>query len=264
LLVLTFFGAGNVVLAQSLPPPPVPPPPLTPPASGLVPAPAAATPAPPQNGPWKVLFDGKTVTGLRGLQKPEFLKAGWKIEDGALVLPKDIKQSGRVTGGDLVTTEAYLDFEFIFEWKLTVSADTGVLYFAKAGMGQKPSGHEFQIIDDVRHPDGLKGGPPKRTGALYGVIPPAETKKIRDGQWNEGLIRVQGNHVEHWINREKVLEYELGSPELLRGLQAASKTRLSAGVGTKFKSPVLLLDQGDEVAFRALRVRALAPKPPSL
>jgi hypothetical protein len=96
------------------------------------------------------------------------------------------------------------------------------------------------------------------------VVAPAETKKIRDGQWNEGMIRVKGNHVEHWINREKVLEYELGAPELLRGLQAASKARLPAGSGTKFKSPVLLLDQGDEVAFRALRIRALAPKQPGL
>src|SRR4051794_3002855 len=61
---------------------------------------------------WKLLFDGKNVTGFRGLEKPDFLGAGWRVEGGALVLPKTIDESGRVTGGDLVTSAQYGDFEF--------------------------------------------------------------------------------------------------------------------------------------------------------
>jgi len=250
---------------SSLPPPPPPPPPLapvsktTPAAPPATPA-AAATPAPvqPQAGAWKTLFDGKTLTGFRGLQKPDFLKAGWKIEDGALVLPKEIKDSGKVTGGDLVTTEAYTDFEFLFEWKLTISADTGVLYLARAAAGQKPVGCEFQIIDDVRNPDGLKGGPPKRTGALYGLLPAGENKRLNDAQWNEGMLRIKGMRVEHWVNQQKVLEYELGS-SALRTAITSLKPRPPVSFGTKFKSPLLLLDQGEEVAFRNLRIRTIPP-----
>jgi hypothetical protein len=60
-----------------------------------------------------------------------------------------------------------------------------------------------------------------------------------------------------------VLEYELGSPELQKAM-LATKKRFGPGFGTKFKSPVLLLDQGEEVAFRNLKVRAIpraAPTP---
>lgn len=230
-------------------------------------APAAPVPAPAisqpevEPGPWKVLFDGKTVSGLRGLQKPDFLKAGWKIEEGALVLPKSVDQTGKMTGGDLVTTEAFTDFEFNFQWKLTVSGDSGILYLARAGLGQKPTGMEFQIIDDVHHPDGLKGGPIKRTGALYGILPPSDNKQIDDKGWNDGRIVVRGNQVQHWVNGVRVLEYNLGSQQLMTAVRA-SRMRVGPGFGFKFKSPIVILDQGEEIAFRHLRIRSLAPPAP--
>ncbi len=240
---------------QTQPPIPVPAPAVAPELQ-----PVAAAP-----GPWKILFDGKTVKGLRGVQKSDFLRSGWKIGDGALFLTKEIKQSGKQTGGDLMTTESYDDFEFSFEWKLEISGDSGIIYLTRSGTGQKPSGHEFQIVDDVRNPDGLKGGPIKRTGALYGVLEANENKHIRDGDlshrdWNEGSIKVQGNHVEHWINNEMVLEYELNSPALK---SAASKhhAHVSSSFGTKFKTPIVILDEGEEVAYRNLKIRQLPPKP---
>ncbi len=221
----------------------------------------ALTPAEQAAG-WKLLFDGKKVTGLRGLQKADFLKAGWKIQGGALLLPKEVKDSGNVTGGDLITTEAFVDFEFSFDWKLAVSGDAGVLYLARAGPGQKPSGCEFQLIDDLRHPDGMKGGPLHRTGGLYGILPPGENKELADGGWNHGRLLVRGNHVEHWINDAKVLEYVLGGAALQNGM-LASKKRFGPGFGTKFKSPILLLDQGEEVAFRNLKVRLITQTAPA-
>ena len=210
---------------------------------------------------WKLLFDGKNVLGLRGVQKPDFLGAGWKIEDGTLVLPKTIDQSGKVTGGDLVTVAQYSDFEFSFEYRLTVSGASGILYGARSGLGMKPTGYEFQIIDDVHNPDGLKGGPIRRTGALYSLLPPGENKKINEAGWNAGAIVVKGNHVEHWVNGEKVLEYDFGSPALLQAIRA-SGTRTAPGFGQKMAGPIVLLDKGEEIAFRNLRIRSLAPVAP--
>src|SRR5687768_5822202 len=209
---------------------------------------------------WKLLFDGRQLIGLRGWQKPNPLQAGWKIERGALVLPKEIRSSGKMTGGDLATTTAYDDFELSFEWKISVSGNSGILYFARGGLGQKPAGFEFQLIDDVHHPDGLKGGPLRQTGALYGILPAPKVgeKNLHEpGQWNEGRLVVQGEHVEHWINGAKVLAYDLG-PELLQAAQAA-KVRLPPGFERKARSPVIFLDQGEEVAFRSLKIRSLAP-----
>jgi hypothetical protein len=207
---------------------------------------------------WKLLFDGKNVLGLRGVQKPDFLSAGWKVEDGTLVLPKTIDQSGKVTGGDLVTVTQYADFEFSFEWRLAVSGASGILYGARAGLGPKPSGYEFQIIDDFHNPDGLKGGPVRRTGALYSLLPPGENKKINESGWNSGAIVVKGNHAEHWVNGEKVLEYDFGGPALLQAIRAGG-VRGATGFGQKVAGPIVLLDKGEEIAFRSLRIRSLVP-----
>lgn len=219
---------------------------------------------------WQLLFDGARLTGLRGSRTGiDPLKSGWVIDRGALTLPKDIKRDGKVTGGDLIANVAFDDFEFRFEFRLSASADGGVLYFARGGMGQRLTGCEYQIIDDVHHPDGLKGGPIRQTASLYGVLPRAGQSFVRIGQrwneelWNEGAIIVRGPRVEHWLNGEKRLEYDLGAD--LQRRAAAAKARLPAGYGAKVKSPVVLLDQGTEIAFRNLKIRPLAaPAPGSL
>lgn len=213
---------------------------------------------------WKLLFDGKKVPGLRGLKSADFLKTGWKIEDGALSCPKEIKQMGKITGGDLATVETFTDFEFRFEWRAGVAGNSGVVYLARVGFMQKASGLEYQLIDDTHHPDGLKGGPVKRTGALYGILAPAEDKKYNmPPQWNESRIVVEGNRVEHWLNGAKVLEFTLGSPELQRAA-TANRVRVAPGFGTKFKAPLVLLDEGDEIAFRNLKIRALPAAAPAV
>jgi 3-keto-disaccharide hydrolase len=109
----------------------------------------------------------------------------------------------------------------------------------------------------MRHPDGLKGGPLRRSAALYGVLPPAENKVLGDvGLWNEGRIVVQGNHVEHWLNRGKALEYELGSAALMQAVRT-SRTKVAPSFGLKSRTSIVLLDEGEEVAFRNLKIRAL-------
>jgi len=216
---------------------------------------------------WQLLFDGAALSGLRGTRTGiDPLKNGWIIDRGALTLPKDIKRDGKVTGGDLVANVAFDDFEFRFDFRLAASADSGVLYFARGGMGQKLTGCEYQIIDDVHHPDGLKGGPIRQTAALYGVAPREGQAFVRVAQrwneelWNEGAIVVRGPRVEHWLNGEKRLEYDLGAD--LQRRATAAKVRLPAGYGSKVKSPVVLLDQGTEIAFRNLKIRALAAPAP--
>jgi len=208
---------------------------------------------------YRLLFDG-TRLAFKGVEKSNFLQSGWKVEGGALSLTKTIQQSGKVTGGDLATLESYVDFDFLFEWKIGVSGNSGVLYFAKTSLGSKPTGNEFQLIDDVHHPDGLKGGPIRRSGALYGILPPSDAKKLNATDWNKGRLLVQGNHVEHWINDEKVLEYEIGSPAFQQAVKA-SALKLPMGFGAKVRGPILLLDEGEEVSFRNLKIKVPGAPP---
>jgi Domain of Unknown Function (DUF1080) len=205
---------------------------------------------------WRPIFDDKGHQGFRGLLHNDFLNYGWNIVDHVLICPKDIKHMGMVTGGDIITAEQFWDFEFSFEWNLSVSGKTGVLYFA-TGTAQKPEGFTYQIIDDTHHPDGLKGGPIRRTGALLGIIPPSEDKKLNPpDQWNQGKIVVQGNHIEHWLNGAKVLDFTLGTPEFVKQM-AASGIPFPRGFGRKMKTAIVLIDAGEEISFRNVKVRDL-------
>jgi hypothetical protein len=214
---------------------------------------------------WQLLFDGKRLIGMRGLQKTDPLAMGWKIQDGELWLPKDVKDMERMTGGDLVTMEFFWDFDFRFEWKMTASANSGVRYLLVEIFGQVPVGLEYQILDDVHNSIGLKGGRLRRTASLDNIYPVGENAKLRVSDplnrsgdpWNEGRIVVQGTHVEHWLNGEKVLDYELGPK--IRQLALAAKLQVPATYGMKSRTRLSILDQGYEVSFRNLKVRQLAP-----
>ena len=215
---------------------------------------------------WQLLFDGQRLTGMRGLQKTTPLTSGWKIQAGELQLPKDIKEMEKPTGGDLITVEAYWDFDFRFEWKATASADTGIRYMLLDAGNQTLAGLEYQIIDDVHNSISLKGGLLRRSGSVDNILPVGPNAKLRSADplnktgdpWNEGRILVQGNHVEHWMNGEKVLEFELG-PQLKR-LAESHKMKVPAFFGVKNKTRIAVLDQGFEVAFRNLKIRPLVPQ----
>lgn len=197
---------------------------------------------------WKLLFDGKTTAGWRGIGKGEFPAKGWVVEDGVL---KHISKGG---GGDIVTSEDYESFELTWEWKIGQAANSGVKY--NLPDPEQNIGCEYQIIDDEKHPDGLRGGKSHQTAGLYDLIAPADRKTNAIGEWNSSRLIVKGNHVEHWLNGVKTVEFEFGS-EALKALIAKSKYKKVPGFGEKKKSPILLQDHEDEISFRSIKLREL-------
>ncbi|MCW5556669.1 MAG: DUF1080 domain-containing protein [Verrucomicrobiae bacterium] len=195
-----------------------------------------------------VLFDGLSTAGWRGFGKPEFPAVGWVVEDGWL------KHRAGGGGGDVITTNRFTDFEFGFTWRVAPGANSGVKYFIDEQRGA-PIGHEYQVIDDAAHPDALLG-PKRQTAALYDALPVVGAPLLPAGQTNVSRIVVRGMDVEHWLNGTRVVSYTLGSPEL-QAAKAASKFKNEARWGTKFSTPLLLQDHGDEVWFRDLWVRQL-------
>ena len=203
-------------------------------------------------GGWKLLFDGKSTTGWRGYKKQAMTDMGWKVEDGLL------KKVAGERGGDIITAQTFHDFEFSWEWKVAPGGNNGVKYFVTEERASAP-GHEYQMIDDLGHPDG-KLGARRQTASFYDVLPPAADKKLNPpGEWNASRIVVRGNHVEHWLNGAKVLEYELGSDAVKAGL-AKSKFKDVPKFGEKIDGHLLLTDHGDECFFRNLKVRELSAR----
>lgn len=217
-----------------------------------------------QKDGWKLLFDGKTTTGWRGAYKDKFPERGWNVEDGMLIIQQS-NGSESQSFGDIVTEGEYSDFDLMFDFKLTEGANSGVKYFV-VEQQPKPKGSafglEFQVLDDDKHPDAKLGRDGNRTvGSLYDLIPASGKKANTIGEWNTGRVVSKGQHVEHWLNGKKVVDYERGS-EKFREAVAMSKYKVAeynanGRFGEAPKGHLLLQDHGNRVAYRSIKVRTL-------
>ncbi len=210
-------------------------------------------------GSWTLLWDGKSSAGWRGAKLTTFPTQGWEMKDGALsVLQTEGRESA--AGGDIVTVDEYENFELTLEYRLTPGANSGVKYFVNTELNTGAGsaiGNEFQLLDDALHPDAKLGVNGNRTnGGLYDLIPPRNVRFNGIGEWNRARIIVRGNHVEHWLNGFKTVEYERGTQEW-RALVDHSKYVIWPNFGDAKKGHILLQDHGNSVSFRSIKIRVL-------
>ena len=215
---------------------------------------------------WRLLFDGKTFAGWRGLGYDSVPRAHWKIVDGSIMkIP-----SGKVAlmpdgqpakGGDLMTVDTFGDFEFAFQWKATPGMNSGVKYNVSEEFSIKNAsnhaalGFEYQVLDDDLNEDNKI--PSHRAGALYDLLVPGNNKTLKPvGQWNSSRIVFKGNHGEHWLNGAKVVDFDLGTARMDSAL-AKSKYKNIKGFADRRVGHIILQDHNEEVYFRDLKVRVL-------
>ncbi|MDN3665842.1 DUF1080 domain-containing protein [Algibacter miyuki] len=210
---------------------------------------------------WKLLWDGETTNGWRGAKLEEFPENGWQIEDGVLsVLSSGGAESN--AGGDIVTKEQFGDFELKVDFKLTPGANSGIKYYVDTNMNKGAGssiGLEYQILDDDLHPDAKLGNHDgsRTVSSLYDLIQADVNKPIKPiGEWNTAHIISKNNHVEHWLNGTKVLEYERKSDDYKK-LVSESKYAKWPNFGELDKGEILLQDHGDFVSFKNVKIRPI-------
>jgi hypothetical protein len=195
---------------------------------------------------WKLLFDGKTTEGWRGYKK-EKMPEGWKAIDGILTT------GGK--NGDVVTIEQFADFELAADWRISPKGNSGIMYrVAESESAPYMTGPEYQVLDDAGHGDGKN--PLTSAGSIYDVYAPSKKVVKGPGEWNHTKIIAKGNHLEHWLNGEKIVEAEIGSDDWNQRI-AKSKWSKATKYAKEKKGHIDLQDHGDKVEFKNIKILEL-------
>ncbi|MDR0559824.1 MAG: DUF1080 domain-containing protein [Prevotellaceae bacterium] len=208
---------------------------------------------------WILLWDGKTTANWRSAKSAGFPAKGWLIEDGIL---KVVKSDGgeSTNGGDIITEKKYKNFILSVDFKITEGANSGIKYFVNPDVNKAEGsaiGCEFQILDDLRHPDaklGVKGN--RKLGSLYDLIPAPDSKPFNINSFNTATVIVNDSHVEHWLNGVKMLEYTRNN-QMWNALVAYSKYGSWINFGNFTDGHILLQDHGDEVWFQNIKLKEI-------
>jgi hypothetical protein len=212
-------------------------------------APCTAADAPSPHAAWHSLLKNDSAPDWRGWKDTSgALPAGWRVKGGVLSKDGDVD--------DLVSARTYGNFELELEWKIGKEGNSGIFY-----KGTREYDHiywsapEYQLRDDANTEDGK--GRTTAAGSVYALYGGPAGVVHGYGHWNSSRLIVRGNHVEHWLNGKKFVEYDLGSADW-KAKVAASKFAKYPNYG--LASSGLIGLQGDHpgaLAIRHMRIREL-------
>lgn len=195
---------------------------------------------------WTPLLD-PTMTQWRAW-KGDKMAPGWTVRDSVLT------KTGSV--GDIESKAQYANFELEFDWKVSEAGNAGVFYRVTEEY-DKPywSGPEYQLLDDARHPDGKD--PLRIAASAYALYGPPPNVVKPAGEWNSARIVMAGNFVEHWLNGQQVVQYQLSGPEWTAKVKA-SKFAEFPNYGLAKRGFISIQgDHSGQLSIRAMRIREL-------
>jgi len=202
---------------------------------------------------WKLLFDGTDLDNWKKYNSEG--TEGWSVEKGTLAAAG----TGTDSTGYLVTEEQYENFELRFDWKIAPGGNSGVMYHVvESERYSTPymTGPEYQLIDDEGFPYELEDW--QKTGADYAMYAPGPASKEMKpaGEWNSSRIVFDNGHVEHWLNGQKIIEFEAWTSEWFEK-KNSGKWDNASEYGLAETGHIALQDHGSRVWFRNMKIKEL-------
>ena len=155
---------------------------------------------------WVPLFNGKDLSGWAEVGKEK-----WEVEDGLIRGRAVTKEYGY-----LKTAKSYKDFQLALHFKCNGNGNSGVFFHVdfKPGTADVSQGLQFEI-------DCTLG---QHTGGVYGdgrqwIVWPAPENEIvvRRGEWNEYLVKVEGNRYTSRLNGVLMVDFTDPKPKSFDG-----------------------------------------------
>ena len=170
---------------------------------------------------WISLFDGETMDGW----KPSENKDSWQVENGMLVTRGN--RSHLFYDGE-IRNHDFKNFEFAVDVKTEPGSNSGIYFHTNyQEKGWPDLGYECQVINSSH-----KGKPGdyienKKTGSLYAIRNVWKTP-VKDGEWFNYRIVVQGQTTRIYINDQLMVDYtepeNAYRPENMKGRLISSGT----------------------------------------
>ncbi|MBN8418405.1 MAG: DUF1080 domain-containing protein [Verrucomicrobia bacterium] len=182
------------------------------------------------------LFDGKTLDGWKN-------GGNWEVVNGEIARVKK--------GGSLTYEKSKVpdDFELRFDWKVSKGCNSGVYY--------RPGQYEYQLLDNANSHYGEN--PRQSAGSLFFCMAPTKDVVRPFEQWNEARVICKGSVIQHWLNGEKVIDFDYADPRWKDAVKLVSYRGTDL---TKRAGNLWLQDHGAPVWFKNLRWRAIPADEP--
>lgn len=208
---------------------------------------------------WELLFDGSSVQHWRGYRLDSFPDHGWVVEDGALVILK--REGDNPGGGDIITRELYQSFELQLDFMITDTANSGIFYRAVESESDPIyfSAPEYQILDNDTYLSWEEldmDMATHLTAENYDLQGADQDYTNPVGSWNTAKIVVNGNTVEHWLNDNLAVSYEINSEDW-KVQVANSKFAEHPQYAQAETGHIGLQDHDHEVRFKNIKIRKL-------